>query len=929
MPSTYSSARACFEAALELPAVSRAAFLLKHCGETDLRQRVTRMLAAHDGGSGGVLDLPLVAIAETLADPLRSLQAQAWIGRSVGGVRLLDVLGQGGSAVVFRGEKKQQDVCQIVAVKLFRKLLLTDFDLRQFRRERMAMAQLSHPNIARLIDGGCTETGMAYIVLEFVDGSRITDYADNRHLDQRQRLRLLVEVCRTVDAAHRALIVHRDLKPSNVLMTRDGHVKLLDFGIAKFLDDDDATEAADRALTPAYAAPEQFRGEPVTTATDVYALGVLLGELLTGMRLASEYRDAPRDNSGDTAAAALLQQLSGDIGSIFLMATAADPQRRYASAGVLADDLECLLASRPVRAHPPSRTYRLARFCARNRVGLSVVAMLGGLVITAAGIALWQARAATAHAARAQTEAALARATRDFMVELFRLAEPAGARAAPVTVIEVAEAALSRLDNAAQMDARVRLDLKTQLGAVLRGQSRLSRSQDVLRAAAAEGTQVFGSADPMVVEARLELGEALLTAGDYAAAAALTQAMRGDALRQDSDRQVKYLVLDATVAGRRGNAADAMQRITEAAEHCGTACSDAVRFQLLNAKGDVYGMFDRNVVAAESFEQAAALATTLYGPVHARMASALDGLAGAYNRVGRADDARRIAQQVLAIDDRIGVPAVHWQRALHLNRLGTALYALGEYDAALQAFEQGIAISRQVSSEDDQSLAIDIRNIGIVYYRLGKFEDSIRHLSDALARHVASSGEHHRDVAHLRANLAGIMADGGDATTAVTMVQQAVDDLRAQGEGSERRLAEALLHSARIFLLDGDAGRALSRVDEAIAMFENLVRDTRESTRLHAHITRGVALARLARPVQARQALEPALRRLGEIGKDDHSQAEAHFVLGLLALEEKHCDSAGERLAAGRQALTRKPFVYAYLRSEESALATAVMQRCR
>ena len=937
MSRTYSSARACFEAALELPAASRAAFLLEHCAEAGLVQRVTRLLAAHDDGSDGVLDLPLAAIAERLADPLRCLHAESWIGRSIGGVRLLQVLGQGGSAVVFRGEKKQQDVCQIVAVKLFRTLLLTDFDLRQFRRERLAMAQLSHPNIARLIDGGSTETGMAYIVLEFVDGSRITDYADSRQLGQRQRLRLMVEVCRTVEAAHRALIVHRDLKPSNVLMTRDGHVKLLDFGIAKFLDDDDATEAGNRALTPAYAAPEQFRGEAVTTATDVYALGVLLGELLTGLRLPGESRGAQDGSDGASGAAAaapaqaaaLLQQLRGDIGNIFLMATAADPQRRYASAGALADDLECFLASRPVRAHPPSRMYRLARFYARNRIGLSVAAMLGGLVLAAAGVALWQARVATAHAERARTEAALARATRDFMVEVFRLAEPAGARAAPVSVVEVVEAALSRLDNAAQMDARVRLDLKTQLGAVLRGQSQLSRSHAVLRAAAAEGAQVFGAADTMVVEAQLELGEALLAAGDYAAAVSLLQSMRDAALRGDSDHQVKYLLLDATVAGRRGNAGAAMQQIDEAMDRCGTACSDAVRFQLFNARGDVYGMFDRNVAAAGSFEQAVALAGTLYGPVHARMASALDGLAGAYNRVGRAQDARRIAEQVLAIDDGIGMPAVHWQRGVHLNRLGTALYALGEYAAALQAFEQAIAISRQVSSDDDQSLAIDVRNVGIVYYRLGKFEDSIRHLRDALARHVAFSGEHHRDVAHLRANLAGIMADGGDAKAAVSLVQQAVDDLRAQGEGSERLLAEALLHSARIFLLDGDAGRALSRVDESLAMFDTLRKETRESTRLHARITRGVALARLARPQQARAELEPALQRLGELAKDDHSQAEAHFVLGLLALDEKDCASADGHLAAGRSALTRKPFVYAYLRSEESALATALARRCR
>ena len=220
------------------------------------------------------------AIGETDATP--GLAGRA---RRIGPFELLEVLGEGGTSTVFRAERTIDGVRQIVALKLLRRSFYSQDAQRQFRRERLALSQLRHPGIARLIEGGISETGLAYIALDLVDGVPITDHARNNRLDLRARLKLFLQVCRAVEAAHRALIVHRDLKPSNVLVTADGEVKLLDFGIAKLLDADDETQTHLPAFTPAYAAPEQRSGAPITTATDVYALGVLLGELVTGQRL--------------------------------------------------------------------------------------------------------------------------------------------------------------------------------------------------------------------------------------------------------------------------------------------------------------------------------------------------------------------------------------------------------------------------------------------------------------------------------------------------------------------------------------------------------------------------------------------------------------------------------------------------------------------
>jgi eukaryotic-like serine/threonine-protein kinase len=928
MTSSSASLRACFEAALELPRASRPAFLRRQCNDPAARSTLARMLAACDASDDGILDCPAEAVASTLATAVSSLDPAQWMGRSIGGAQLLAVLGQGGSAVVFRAEKRIQDAPQTVAVKLLRRVLLTEFEVRRFKGECRAMARLSHPHIARLLDGGISGGGLAYLVLEYIDGQRITDHAAQAGLDLRARLRLMIAVCRAVEAAHRALIVHRDLKPSNVLVTREGHVKLLDFGIAKFLDGDDETTAAGHAaLTPAYAAPEQFSGATVTAATDVYALGVLLGELLTGQRLSAAAYRAPSTCVGADTDAALLRaspaqlrrQLRGDIDNIVAMALATDAQQRYASAGLLADDLQRCLDSRPVHAHPPSRSYRLKKFYRRHRAAVVIAAALCGLLALAVAAALRQTWLATAHAQQAL-------ATRDFLAEVFRMAEPAGARAAPATVAEVTEAALSRIDDDRRLDPRLRLDLKIQLGAVLRGQGRLPRAGDVLRAAAAQGEQAFGRDDALVTQAGLELGEVLIAAGDYAAAETLLGAIRPAA--QDRDTQARHASIAAIVAARRGDPANAFRHIDAATAQCAAGCSVAVQLDLLGAQGDVYGTFDRNAASVEAFRNAAALAEKHYGPVHVRRAAALDGLGRAYRRMGRAEDARRVAQEVLDIDDRVGLPPLHWRRATHLHRLGNAYHDLGQYKQALALFEQSIAISTRVSDEKDQSLAIDIRNLGIVYYKLGEFDAAIRHLNDALARLVAANGIHHRNVADLRANLADVLASSGDTAAAMPMVQQAIADLRAAGEGSERQLAEAWMHQGSIFLLAGEPARALGSLDQAIALQAAPAQEIPEATRLHARVLRGVALAK-TQGAAAKQELAAALHRLGELDTRHHVQAQGHFAYALLLLAEDDCAGAQASLVSGQQLMTRKPFSETHLRDAETGLAAALRQHCQ
>src|SRR6185312_1134637 len=384
--------RGLFEEALKLPPDARARLLSEGCTDPAVRADLERMLAA-DAAEGEWLAAGDAANAAQVigeADNIEPLPA----GSRIGPFELLEVLGEGGSSTVFRAFRDVEGVRQLVAIKLLARGLYTAEARRRFHHEREALARLRHPGIARLIEGGVAENGLAYIALELIEGVPITRYAQEHALSERQRLTLFLRVCRAVESAHRALIVHRDLKPSNVLVTTEGEMKLLDFGIAKLLDDTgDATRTRHHALTPAYAAPEQFTPGAITTATDVYALGVLLRELLTGDRNASANARTWRTGSLGAAPAQPKhgRKLRGDLANIVAKATAPEPERRYGSGGALAEDIERYLDYLPVRAHPPSRWYRASRFAARHRGGVAITAILLLAIFVSLSIALWQA----------------------------------------------------------------------------------------------------------------------------------------------------------------------------------------------------------------------------------------------------------------------------------------------------------------------------------------------------------------------------------------------------------------------------------------------------------------------------------------------------------------------------------------------------------
>jgi tetratricopeptide (TPR) repeat protein/predicted Ser/Thr protein kinase len=382
--------------AFDLPVAEREAYLDAACaGDTDLRREVESLLAADEEA-----DDFLVEPVFKLAAPDRSVAA----GHRIGAYRVVRELGRGGMGAVYLAERADNQFEQQVAIKLVKRGMDTDEIVRRFRHERQILASLDHPNIARLFDGGSTEDGRPYFVMEYVAGRPLLEYCDQRRLDTTERLKLFLQVCAAVQHAHNNFVVHRDIKPSNILITGGGEVKLLDFGIAKLLNAEEAgltSAIGQRPMTPEYASPEQACGQNLTTASDVYALGVVLYELLTGHRpyqvnratneevvrvICHQEPERPSVVVSD-APDKLRRRLSGDLDNIVLTALRKEPERRYQSAAQLAEDIQRHLKGQPVAARPNTLGYRTGKFIRRNKTAVAAAALillslLGGMAAT-------------------------------------------------------------------------------------------------------------------------------------------------------------------------------------------------------------------------------------------------------------------------------------------------------------------------------------------------------------------------------------------------------------------------------------------------------------------------------------------------------------------------------------------------------------------
>jgi serine/threonine-protein kinase len=803
----WSRVKALFAQARTMPATERTAWLAAQCGKDEaLLAEVSSLLAADAAersdflsGGGARLAMPLLAVEAT--------SGEFKPGTVIGPYRLLSLLGEGGMGRVFLAERADGQFQQQVALKLIRSEFVTTELRQRFLRERDTLARLAHPNIAQLHDGGVGSDGAPYFTLEFIQGVPITRWCDTQRLGIRARVQLLLKVCDAVQHAHQNLIVHRDLKPSNILVTATGEPKLLDFGIAKPLAQDSAavelTSTLAHPMTPEYAAPEQVLGEPVTTATDVYALGVLLYLLLCGklpyrraalgqsawIKAILEEAPEPLDravdrtaahtptigNSGaaalaaerDTSPQALKRALRGDLERIVQRAMAKASSARYPTVNAMAADLRAFLDGRAISGG--TRTYQLRKFMRRHWLPLGAAGVVLALIIAGALIV-------NADARKIEREAQTTAAVKDFLLGLFRSANPASAKGKQTTLRDVVDRGVQRLDSIPEQQVQLKAEMQNTLGtiyyhlglhkeaAALHEKAFLavqSRPQDTVLATAAER---FEATDVSAL-------------GDNARA----QTLADDALRRlralaSPPRRDLARVLQTAgwIAAKRKDSERASRLSDEAYALAQQPPADEeVLYLALMQKGHAVRMAHNDTLAADFYSRALSIGSKLFG----------------------ADDQDIISTQ---------------------QYLGTSLNSLGQYAAAQTHLQAALDSSQRVFG-DVHSRTLRIEEVlGVNDSQWGHVREAAAHFAHMLERAEAMTPRDESVLAEIRLNYAAAIIDLGKIDVAEPLLV-AVRDYLQQRDGSDPdEVAETLVALGYLHMLQGKLESAESEAREAL-----------------------------------------------------------------------------------------------------------------
>ncbi len=863
-----------FEAALELPAEERASWLRDHCGGNEaLLAEVKTLLRAHERADG-ILEADAVGAGASLIDnPMR--------GRRIGQYRLLREVGRGGMGVVYLAERDDGQFRRRVAVKLLRASPDAEELHRRFLAERQILASLEHPNIAQLLDGGVTDGELPYLVMEYVDGLPITTYCDRHRLNIDERLRLFRDACAAVHHAHRNLVIHRDLKPSNILITTDGKVKLLDFGIAKLLNpamsamDIPETRTAFRVLTPEYASPEQLRGESLTTASDVYALGVVLYELLTARRphvpdtdspavlareicesepdrpstavlraarvradsAASELTPASVSTARDTSPERLSRELRGDLDAIVMMALRKEPARRYGSADLLAADLQRYHDGLPVVAHFGSRRYRAGKFIRRHRLAAAAAAVVALSLLGGAAVAGWQAGIASRERDRAEVALRESEEVTSFLLGLFEASDPEARAGVEITSRELLRRGTERAEQlAGEPDVQARLF--GVLGRVHLSLGEYEPAERLLERALELQVAHLGADHGDVVSTLARLADVERQLGRYDSAQTLLERALSTQRRTlgDSDPALAATIGSlASLAVQRGDLTSAEQLARDALERRRASGrqdplvigSLAQLGSILRQRGDLIG-------AESAFREALQI------------------------RQGARGAASDIVVDLLQLADLLQTDSLRWteaealyRRAVEMQRATTApdhnntaeaLYGLarllerrGAWDEAESALRDVQAVQRRVYGEEHPRSAAALAHLAGLLHRSGRLADSEAAFRTMAELQRRTRGETHPSYAGTLTALSAVLIDAGRLSEADSLLSVALA-IRIDRLGPEHLLvARTLRRRAQLQIRRGDftAADSLLKWAMAVARAQTTV-DAQIGRELHA-----------------------------------------------------------------------------------------------
>ncbi len=836
---------------------SRDAVLAQRCaGDEEMLREARELLEADDDGA---LTPPAQAhVAAALRD-VGARDADSACGTRAGPYRLERVIGLGGMGVVYLARRCDADFEQVVAVKLVKRGMDTDEVVQRFQRERALLATLRHAGIAQLYDGGSTSDGRPWLAMEYVEGEPIDRWCDSRRASLEQRLALFARVCAAVAFAHRNMIVHRDLKPSNIFVTAEGAPKLLDFGLAKLLHGDpqlarDLTRADERALTPAYASPEQLRGEPLTTATDVFSLGVVLYELLCGARAfdtasSSTPRAAPRRMSTRLSAAnaalrasderRLRRALSGDLETIVATALAEDPVARYSTVDALAADVERYLRGLPIEARGESTLYRVTRFAARHRAGVAatltvLAALVIGLVMSLRGYRQAETARASERVQRelaeerereARLAALRANSALAIVHDLFDAAGNPTEAAPELTVRALLDEFDHRWRERAAEDGQVEAAVREMVGAAYLSLGLHSVAKPHLERAVELSDRPDGEAG-LALSAQLGLVLVSIYEANYREALELADQLearldQNSALDAEEVAQLRLGVnlRRAQALAQLGEYERACERAARAVELARGLGASGVRSQIgaLATLGSCAAKASRLEQAESALREALALHELDGAPDAMGAAGVRHELAGVLLSSSRLDEAQTLLESALELRRRLVGPR-HAATGETLGQLGRALSDRGDHTRALPLLEESLSIARETLPREHPNVATALSRLADAKRGARDPAGALPLFREALEIRRAVYGDEHLVVARALGHLGGCLRQLGQREEAEKSLREAVAIRRRIG-GDETGLATTLQALA---LALGDSGREQEQVALGLEAIELL-----------------------------------------------------------------------------------------------------------
>ena len=844
----FERVQALFREALSADAETRDALLDSRCGgDAELRSQVEALLAAHrEAGS----------FLEEGSAP-GEFGAAAWmVGRTVGAYRIVRRLGGGGMGVVYLAERADDAFRKRVAIKVLRPGGDSEGIVRRFTTERQILAALDHPNIAKLIDGGTTDDGLPYIAMEYVEGKPIDDYCDDRRLGVRERLELFLTLCDAVQFAHGNLVVHRDLKPGNVLITRDGQLKLLDFGIAKLLNPELSVPASRttvsllRMLTPDYASPEQVQGGPITTASDVYSLGVLLYELLAGRgpyRLSSRSpaemldaicRRAPEPPSvavsrprGETEpsespaadgedggsgrrgeVARLRRAISGDLDAIVAKALRKTAEQRYPSVALLAEDVRRHLHGLPVQARRGTTMYRASKFARRHRWPIVAAASVMVALLALGGRLGWEKSRAEAALEVAELERGRSDRLVEFLVALFAAPNPRTDRDGTVTAKEMLQRGAEMLMTELGDQPEVRARAQREIGEILGEFGEYDTAAGLLERAIATQRELGdarATARSIAVLASIRIGQ-----GDYARAETLLEEAETilRPLTAGPDQDLANVLHERGVVAAYRGRLEASSRLVEdaIAMHRAVGGDEVDEAQMLNTLGAVRQLQGKPDEAEAIHRRVLAIRLRVLGPDHLTVSETQNNVATLLLARGESSEARELAASALATRRKI-LGDGHPSLATLWHNLGAALRDEGDLPAAETHFRRAIAIFERSVGRVHPNTAGSLLRLATVLEERGDAEGAEALYRESLATYGETLGERNAKTGETRLYLARLLSQRGVFPEALELAERAEEILvETRGARHWQVAAAATVRAACLIALgDPGAGREL------------------------------------------------------------------------------------------------------------------------